>query len=90
MTKGELIVKIAEDASITKVTAKKAVDSVIREITKTLSKGETIRLQDFGTFEVKKRAARVGKNPRTGESVRIPAVKAPVFRPSHKLKEKVR
>jgi nucleoid DNA-binding protein len=90
MTKEELIKKVSDSAGINKKTAKKVIDILTTEITATLSNGDSIRLQDFGTFQVADRAARVWKNPRTGEVVNLTGGKAPVFHPSHKLKEKVR
>jgi len=88
MPKADLIEKIAEDAHIDKTTAKKVADHFFEEIAQALSRGEPIHLQNFGTFEVRRRAARVGRNLRSGELIRIPAAKAPAFRAAAQLKKK--
>lgn len=79
MTKAELIEKVAKDAGISKAAAGKAVDSMIDGIKKTLKKGQKVSLVGFGTFSVAKRKARTGRNPRTGETIKIKASKAPKF-----------
>ncbi|RMG59408.1 MAG: HU family DNA-binding protein [Deltaproteobacteria bacterium] len=89
MTKAELIAKIAEDAGITKAAAEKAVNSFIDAVTKTLKKGDKLTLTGFGTFSVTKRKARKGRNPQTGEVIKIKATKVPKFTPGKGLKEAV-
>jgi DNA-binding protein HU-beta len=79
MTKAEIIEKMTKDADISKVAAGKALDSFIDSIKKTLKKGNKVTLVGFGTFSVSKRKARTGRNPRTGEPIKIKASKAPKF-----------
>ncbi|RLE68122.1 MAG: DNA-binding protein [Thermoprotei archaeon] len=88
MNKAELIEKVAEVVS-TKKEAAAAVDAVFNAITEALEKGEDVRLVGFGTFSVRTRAARKGRNPRTGATINIPAKKVPVFRAGKGLKEAV-
>jgi DNA-binding protein HU-beta len=80
MTKAEIIEKMAKDADIPKLTARKALDSFIEGIKKSLRKGKKVSLVGFGTFSVSKRAARNGRNPRTGEAMKIKASKTPKFK----------
>ena len=79
MTKAEIIEKMGKDADISKAAAKKALESFIDSVKKTLKKGNRVTLVGFGTFSVSKRAARKGRNPRTGETIKIKASKAPKF-----------
>lgn len=79
MTKAELIEKVAKDASLTKADAGRALDSTIDAIVKTMKKGDKVTLVGFGAFSVSKRKARTGRNPRTGQTIKIPAHKAPKF-----------
>ena len=88
MNKGELIAKIAE-AGLSRKDAGVALDAAIAAIGDALAKGESVQLVGFGTFSVKERAAREGRNPRTGETVKIKAAKAPTFKAGKALKEKV-
>lgn len=88
MNKAELVEKVADVVS-TKKEAAAAVDAVIDAITETLESGEDVRLVGFGTFTVRKRAARKGRNPRTGASLSIPAKKVPIFRAGKALKDAV-
>ena len=85
MTKAELITKIAEDAEITKVAATTALNSFLDGVTKTLKKGDKLTLVGFGTFSVSKRAARKGRNPFTGEEIKIKAKKVAKFKASKEL-----
>jgi DNA-binding protein HU-beta len=80
MTKAELVSKLAEDAGITKVQATAALDSFIEGVTKTLKSGDKLTLVGFGTFSVSKRAARNGRNPQTGETIKIKARKVARFK----------
>ncbi|GAB1446370.1 MAG: HU family DNA-binding protein [Cyclobacteriaceae bacterium] len=85
MTKAELITKIAEDAEITKVAATAALNSFIEGVTKALKSGDKLTLVGFGTFSVSKRAARKGRNPFTGEEIKIKAKKVAKFKASKDL-----
>ncbi len=89
MNKEDLIEALTTSAGLTKADAGRVVDSVIATITKTLSKGEEVRLAGFGAFVVTKRAASTGRNPRTGETIQIPASKNPKFRAAKALKDAV-
>jgi len=89
VNKTELIDAVAEGADISKAAATRAVDTVLGSITDTLAKGETVALVGFGTFSVKNRAARTGRNPRTGEAIDIPAAKVPSFKAGKALKDAV-
>ncbi len=87
MTKADLIDKISKDAEISKASAGTAVDSLVGGISKALSKGDQVTLVGFGTFAVSKRKARKGRNPQTGATINIPAMKVPRFRAGKGLKE---
>ncbi len=89
MNKAELIAAVAEKSELTKKDAEKAVNSIISVITEALSRGEKVQLVGFGTFEVRDRAARKGRNPQTKEEIIIPASKAPVFKAGKALKDAV-
>jgi DNA-binding protein HU-beta len=89
MNKGDLIEVVSDDAGISKAEAGRAVDAVITAITKALRGGRQVSLVGFGTFAVKKRAARTGRNPRTGEEIQIKASKVPGFRAGKALKDAV-
>lgn len=90
MTKSELVDAVASGAGISKSAATKAIDSCVSAITKALKKGDKVTLVGFGTFSVRKRKARTGKNPRTGEVIKIPAAKAPKFTAGKALKQAVK
>jgi DNA-binding protein HU-beta len=87
MNKGELISVVAQSADITKAQATKAVDAFMSSITDTLAKGDTLSLVGFGTFSVKDRAARTGRNPQTGAAIDIAASKNPSFKAGKTLKD---
>ncbi|SAL65498.1 transcriptional regulator [Caballeronia terrestris] len=87
MNKTELIDHIAQEADITKVAAGRALDAMIGGVRSTLKKGGTVTLVGFGTFAVGKRVARTGRNPRTGDAIKIEAAKVPKFRPGKALKD---
>jgi len=89
VNKAELIDAVAENADISKAAAARAVDTVLESITTTLKNGEQVALIGFGTFSVKDRAARTGRNPRTGEPLEIPAAKVPSFKAGKALKDAV-
>lgn len=87
MNKTELIAAVAEQAAITKKDAEKALSAVIDSITNAMAEGDKVQLVGFGTFEVRERDARKGKNPRTGEIINIPASKVPAFKAGKALKD---
>jgi len=89
VNKAELIDAVAEGADISKAAATRAVDTIIDQITNTLKKGDQVTLVGFGTFVVKARAARSGRNPRTGETINIPASNNPTFKAGKALKDAV-
>ncbi len=89
MNKGQLIDAVASHAGLTKVQAEKALNAVIEAVSESLGKGENVALIGFGTYSVAKRAARNGKNPRTGATIKIPARKVPKFTPGKGLKDLV-
>jgi DNA-binding protein HU-beta len=89
MNKAELIDAVAEVAELTKADAGRAVDAVIAAITKALKKGDTVTVVGFGTFAVRKRAAREGRNPRTGETIKVAASMNPEFKAGKALKDAV-
>ena len=89
MNKAELIASMAEKASLTKKDAEVALNAFISSVEGALKKDDKVQLVGFGSFEVRKRAARKGRNPKTEEEIRIPASKAPVFKAGKALKELV-
>jgi DNA-binding protein HU-beta len=89
MNKAELIESIAEAADVSKATATRALDAALDAITRELKKGEPVTLVGFGTFAVRKREARSGRNPRTGETLKIKAAKIPGFKAGKALKDAV-
>ncbi|HEY4073789.1 MAG TPA: HU family DNA-binding protein [Herbaspirillum sp.] len=89
MNKTELIEHIANEAEISKAASTRALDALIGAVKKTLKKNGSVTLVGFGTFSVGKRAARTGRNPRTGEAIKIKAAKVPKFKPGKGLKDAV-
>ena len=89
MNKSELIAALAGKAELSKKDAEKARNAFVDVVNETLAKGEKVQLIGFGTFDVKSRAARVARNPRTGAELKIAASKAPAFKPGKALKDKV-
>ena len=89
MTKVELIAAVAEKANLTKKDAEAAVNSALNAITNALKEGDKVALVGFGTFEVRERAAKTARNPRTGETIDVPACKVPAFKAGKGLKDKV-
>jgi len=89
VNKTELIDAVAEGADISKAAATRAVDTMLETITSALAKGDQVTLVGFGTFTVKERAARTGRNPRTGEAIEIKAAKVPGFKAGKALKDAV-
>lgn len=89
MNKAELVAAVADHSGLTKVDAEKAVDSVFDAITAALKAGEDVRLVGFGSFSISARAAREGRNPRTGQTITIEASKQPKFTAGKGLKDAV-
>ena len=89
MNKAELINAVAEKAALSKKDSEAAVNAALEAITGALSDGEKVQLVGFGSFEVKKREARVGRNPKTKEAIESPASKVPVFKAGKALKDVV-
>lgn len=89
MNKGELIAKMAEKSGLTKKDAEKAVNAFFASVEEALVKKDKVQIIGFGTFEVKERAARKGRNPQTGKEIDIPASKNPVFKAGKALKDAV-
>jgi len=89
VNKNDLVESVAKAAGLSKADAAKAVDSVLDQITGALAKGDEVRLVGFGTFAVASRAASQGRNPRTGETINIPASKQPKFKAGKALKDAV-
>ena len=89
MNKSELVSAMAEKSSLRKKNCQDALDAFVAVVGDVLKSGDKVKLPGFGTFEVKARAARIGRNPRTKERVDIPAYKQPAFRPGKALKEAV-
>ena len=87
MNKNELINAVAEKAALSKKDAEAAVTAALDAVAAALAEGDEVRLVGFGTFEVKKREARTGRNPKTKEEIQIPATKVPAFKPGKALKD---
>ncbi len=90
MNKKDLIKAVADASALSNKDAEKAINAVTAAITDALKKGEKVQLVGFGTFEVRERAAKQGRNPRTGEAMKIPASKLPAFRAGQALKDAVK
>lgn len=89
MNKSQLIDKIAQGANISKAAAGRALDAIIACVTESLKDGDDIALVGFGTFAVRQRSARIGRNPKTGKEIKIPAARVPGFRAGKDLKSAV-
>jgi len=89
MNKAEFIDSVSEKAGLTKADAGRALDAMIETLGKTLKKGDSVSLVGFGTFSVKKRAARTGRNPATGETINIRASKSPSFKAGKAFKDAI-
>ncbi|MFA6308935.1 MAG: HU family DNA-binding protein [Clostridia bacterium] len=89
MNKSDLVSKIAEKSMLNKKNSEAALNAFIASVEEALTKGDKVILVGFGTFEVRKRAARKGRNPQTKKEIQIPASKAPVFKAGKGLKDKV-
>ena len=89
MNKTELVASVAEKAGLTKKDSEKAVNAVLAAVTESLQKGEKVQLVGFGTFEVRSRSARQGRDPRTNSPITIPASKVPAFKAGKAFKDSV-
>lgn len=89
MNKTDLVSQVAEKAEVTKKEAEKVIGAVFASIEEALEKGDKVQLVGFGTFEVRERAARTGRNPKTGEEITIAAAKVPAFKPGKALRDAV-
>jgi len=89
MNKSELIDAVAGKADLTKAAAGRAVEAVLDAVVETVAKGDSVSVIGFGTFEARKRAARNGKNPKTGEAIKIAATTIPAFKAGKAFKDKV-
>ena len=89
MTKTELIAAVAAKAGLTKKDAEKVIAATFETITESLTKGDKVQVSGFGIFEVRTREARTGRNPRTKETIQIPATRLPVFKASKALKDSI-
>ena len=90
MNKTDLLNSVATQADLSKTDSKIAVDAILETISTTLANNEKVQLVGFGTFEVRERAARKGRNPQTGEEIQIAASKLPAFKPGKEFKEAVK
>ncbi|HZF97947.1 MAG TPA: HU family DNA-binding protein [Pseudoxanthomonas sp.] len=89
MNKSELVDRVAETAELSKAEATRAVDAVISSVTKALKEGDNVTVVGFGTFQVRERAARSGRNPKTGDTIQINASKNPSFKAGKALRDAV-
>ena len=89
MNKADFIASVADNAELSKADAGRAVDAMVETITKALKKGDSVTRVGFGTFSIRKRAARTGRNPRTGQQIKIKASKNPAFKAGKALKDAV-
>ena len=89
MNKAQLVDAVAAASDISKASAARAVDALLQSISDGLKQGEVVSISGFGNFSVRERAARTGRNPRTGEAVQVPASKLPVFKAGKALKDAV-
>lgn len=89
MKKSEFVTLVAEKTGLSKKDTEKTVDAIFASLGDQMAKGDKLQMSGFGTFETKKRAARTGHNPRTGEAIKIAAATVPVFKASKTLKDKV-
>jgi DNA-binding protein HU-beta len=89
MNRGEFVAAIADQSGLTKADADRALEAMFKVVKKALKSGDTVSLVGFGTFVVRKRAARTGRNPRTGDTIKIKASKVPAFKAGKALKDAV-
>ena len=90
MTKKDIIVKISDDTGIKQVDVKKVVQRILDDVVESLARGETVELRNFGIFKVKSRKGRIGRNPRTGQTVSIPEKKVVTFKAGLVMKDRVK
>ena len=90
MNKADLVAKVAGKTGLTKKAAQDAMESMMEAVMTSVSKGDSVTLTGFGTFKASKRAARNGRNPQSGQVIKIPSRTVPVFRPGKEFKEMVR
>ena len=90
MNKSELVEAVADHADLTRAAAARAVDAVLNNVTAALKQGDQVTLVGFGTFEVRSRKARTGRNPQTGEEIKIQASRSPTFKAGKALKDAVK
>jgi DNA-binding protein HU-beta len=90
MTKDELVAKVAESAGIKKAEMQKALEAMIHTIIETIKSGSKVNITGLGIFKLKDKKARLARNPKTGESIQVPAKRAPKFLPSKNFKEAVK
>lgn len=89
MNKSELIDAVADESGLAKAEVQRALDSMLDTITGSVKRGEKVSISGFGNFELRERGARTGRNPQTGEQMRVPASKSPAFKPGKAFKEAV-
>lgn len=87
MTKAELVEQVARNAELTKKNAEQVVNTVLSSIVGSLRDGEKIELRGFGSFRIRRRGSRIGRNPKTGDRVKVPPKKIPYFKPGKELRE---
>ena len=90
MTKDELVAKVSESTGIKKVDVQKALDAIIHNIIENIKTGQKVNITGLGIFKLKDKKARLARNPKTGESIQVPAKRAPKFLPSKNFKEAVK
>ncbi|MDD5085499.1 MAG: integration host factor subunit beta [Candidatus Omnitrophica bacterium] len=90
MTKKDIVMKVSNETNLTQIDVKKVVQKALDAVVESLEKGETVELRNFGVFKVKNRRGRIGRNPRTGEEVKVPEKRVVVFKPGLILKQRVR
>ena len=89
MNKGELIAGMAEESGVSKADTEKVLNAFLSQVEKALCAGDKVQLTGFGSFEVRERTARTGRNPHTGETIEIAAAKVPAFKPGKSLKDAI-
>jgi|SaaInl7_100m_RNA_FD_contig_31_205212_length_1715_multi_6_in_0_out_0_2 DNA-binding protein HU-beta len=89
MTKADIVARIAQTTGMTKADTSEVLDALLESISAAMGRGEKIEMRGFGIFKVENRKARVARNPKTGQEIRIPPRSVPVFKPSDHLKERV-
>jgi nucleoid DNA-binding protein len=90
VTKKDIVSKVSNETNLTQVDVKNVVQKTFDSITESLERGETVELRNFGVFKVKERRGRIGRNPRTGEEVKVPEKRVVIFKPGLILKQNVK